>query len=445
MWTGVELPPVSVAVPVHHSHPGLAHALACLKAQTHRALEILIVLNGPEAPSPGDLEPLTRGDARIRTDVLPRAGLSGALNHALRAARHELVARMDADDACHVSRLEHQAQYLAAHASVAALGTAYAGVEPDGRRIGVERPPTDPREVRWRLLLGNCLCHGSMMLRRSPVLAAGGYDESLRKAQDYDLWLRLSRRHDIANLSEVLYEYRTSRFKRDEEQAATASRLMLDAWRLLPPADEATRARLESLLARATWGGHQARAALRRLEALLTEDGPSAEGMQAWWWIAHRAGHLEPDLTQAWHRHRLRAVARRLRHAGVRSLWLYGAGQHCGWILDHQDELGIPIAGVADDRLAHSRRHGFDIVHPRDIPPGTHVLLASEVYERQMWHARAPLRARGITVWRAGWRLPRPASHADPPPVGTGERTQAYIARRYTPQGGTRSAMSGPA
>jgi predicted nucleic acid-binding protein len=47
-----------------------------------------------------------------------------------------------------------------------------------------------------------------MMLRRDAVLAAGGYDETFTRAQDFELWTRLSSRLSIAALPEVFYAWR---------------------------------------------------------------------------------------------------------------------------------------------------------------------------------------------------------------------------------------------
>jgi hypothetical protein len=40
------------------------------------------------------------------------------------------------------------------------------------------------------------------------VLELGGYRDVALQAEDYDLWLRVSERHDLANLPETLIEYR---------------------------------------------------------------------------------------------------------------------------------------------------------------------------------------------------------------------------------------------
>ena len=58
--------------------------------------------------------------------------------------------------------------------------------------------------IRRTLIRRNPFVHSSVMLRREAVLRVGGYDETLPVAQDYDLWMRLSRLARLANLPEPL-------------------------------------------------------------------------------------------------------------------------------------------------------------------------------------------------------------------------------------------------
>src|SRR5207248_64664 len=64
--------------------------------------------------------------------------------------------------------------------------------------------------VAARLWRENCLYHPSVALRRSVVLEAGGYRSEFKNAEDYELWLRLVREHDLANVPEPLIRYRFS-------------------------------------------------------------------------------------------------------------------------------------------------------------------------------------------------------------------------------------------
>jgi hypothetical protein len=82
-----------------------------------------------------------------------------------------------------------------------------------GREVALDRlvrlPFTDA-EIRARLPSENCLYHPTVMLRRQPILELGGYRAEFKNAEDYDLWLRACRSHQLANIPRPLLRYRLS-------------------------------------------------------------------------------------------------------------------------------------------------------------------------------------------------------------------------------------------
>jgi hypothetical protein len=67
------------------------------------------------------------------------------------------------------------------------------------------------------------------MARRGLLARAGGYDERLAVAQDYDLWMRLARLTRLANLDEVLVVRRLGpgrvSVEREEDRLRTEARV----------------------------------------------------------------------------------------------------------------------------------------------------------------------------------------------------------------------------
>jgi hypothetical protein len=54
----------------------------------------------------------------------------------------------------------------------------------------------------------SCLAHPTVMIRRDVFVKLGGYRAAAVHAEDYDLWLRVSERHDLANLPDTVLYYR---------------------------------------------------------------------------------------------------------------------------------------------------------------------------------------------------------------------------------------------
>lgn len=395
-------PPISVAFPIHVAPPGLESAFACIAGQSAGDLDIVLVLNGSDGPTRDRVHALAASDRRARVVELASANLSAALNAALRSARHDLVARMDADDVCPPHRLGVQAEALAGEASLAGVGCAYRVCTPEGRPMFTVRPPLDAGEVRWRLLLGNMLAHGSMLLRREAVLSVGGYDESLRRAQDFDLWLRLSRSHRIGTVADVLYDYRapteSGADRSGAEQAVNAARCMVREWRLLAEQDgsDASERAIAGLLCR----DDDPEAVRSVLAAHMTARGPTRETLAAWNWAAARVPNPPASAMRAARRALVREVTRALRERGGRRVWLYPGGAFTRDILQHAEDFAVPIAGVVDDAPASTTLGEHRVVRPQAVPAGDDVLIASDWHEDSLWAATEAMRIRGVGVHR---------------------------------------------
>ncbi len=102
---------------------------------------------------------------------------------------------------------------------------------------------TDDASIKEGLPQQNWFGHGSVMMRREAFQAVGGYDNSFKYSQDYDLWLRMSERFTLANLEECLYCWRDNSAgisrKKQEEQRQYAARavegaIQRSAARILP-------------------------------------------------------------------------------------------------------------------------------------------------------------------------------------------------------------------
>jgi len=195
-------PAVSVLMSVHDGAPWVAEAVASVLAQTAADLELIVVDDGSGDATP-DLLARVR-DARLRLVRQERTGLTRALNRGLALARAALVARLDADDVALPERLARQRAFLEQRPEVGVLGGAAREVDRAGTLVRLVQPPLDDAALRRALIRANPFVHSSIIVRRALLERAGGYDETLPVAQDYDLWMRLASQTRLANLPEVL-------------------------------------------------------------------------------------------------------------------------------------------------------------------------------------------------------------------------------------------------
>lgn len=219
-------PHVTVVLPVHDGGEWLAAAVESIRGQSLADWELLAIDDGSRDESRAVLEGFAALDSRIKVTSRPNRGLAATLQEGLERARSELVAVMNADDVARPERLARQQAFMERHPRVAALGT-QTRLLVDGVTTNVEsRLPLDPAGCRRLLENAPPLAHPTVMLRRSAVLAAGGY-RTQAVVEDWDLWFRLAERHDLANLPDVLLDYRLhdGQFSqtRDERVAVAAS------------------------------------------------------------------------------------------------------------------------------------------------------------------------------------------------------------------------------
>lgn len=201
-------PRVSVLMSVRNGGRWLRPAIESVLAQTWRDFEFLILDDASNDDSVAQIESFS--DPRIRLIRLPEnIGLTRSLNHGLRAARGEIIARQDSDDLSSPERLEKQVAFLDRHPEVAVVGTQARLIDAEGRSRGDRDLPVEAASVRWLSLLDNPVIHTAATFRVQVIREElGGYEESFPCCQDYDLWTRVMARHEVRNLDDRLVQVR---------------------------------------------------------------------------------------------------------------------------------------------------------------------------------------------------------------------------------------------
>ena len=200
-------PKISVVMSIYNGEKHLRESIESILNQTFTDFEFIIVNDGS---TDGSLEIIeSYKDSRIRIiDNEENIGLTKSLNKAIKKARGKYIARHDADDISLPTRLELQHEYLEKHPEVALLGTGIYVINEMGDEIEKRIMHPNPKKS---LLKGNRFIHGSVMFRKSLIDELGAYNETLRYSQDYELWLRLSKKYNMRNLTSPLYKLRMHR------------------------------------------------------------------------------------------------------------------------------------------------------------------------------------------------------------------------------------------
>lgn len=207
------LPLVSVLIPAYNVAPYIGDTLRSVFAQTYTDFEVIVINDG--SPDTDEFERvLAPFRKRIRYLKQENGGAGAARNAGLRAARGEFVAFLDADDFWMPRYLEDQLEVVRdRNCDLVCADALIVGESPDAGRsyFDAVMEAAPPTEVSFLDLLSGerSLITSGVLVRREHILEVGLFDESLRNAQDFDLWLRLARRGSrLAYLPRVLLKYR---------------------------------------------------------------------------------------------------------------------------------------------------------------------------------------------------------------------------------------------
>jgi glycosyltransferase involved in cell wall biosynthesis len=195
---------VTVVITTYNHAHFLAEAIDSVIGQTHPADEIIVVDDG-SSDDPGTVV-ASRPEVQFIRQL--NQGLASARNTGLWAASSEAIVFLDADDRLLPNALE---QGLACLVREPRSGLVYGGhrrTDAEWRPIGEDRydPLGDPYTD---LLQGKPIgMHAAVMYSRDRLREIGGFDTSLQRCEDYDVYLRMAQTHPIASHPNTVAEYR---------------------------------------------------------------------------------------------------------------------------------------------------------------------------------------------------------------------------------------------
>jgi len=201
---GRDLDVAIVVTTYNHAH-FLADAIESCLSQTVQPAEIIVVDDG-SADDPAAVAGRFPGIVLICQD---NQGLAVARNTGLRAARSSYILFLDADDRLLPGAIETGLACFAVNADAGFVYGGHRRVAADGSAIGADRYDAIGQAPFADLLQGNLVAmHATALYDRLKLLEIGGYDPGLRRCEDYDVYLRMSRLFPVASHPEIIAEYR---------------------------------------------------------------------------------------------------------------------------------------------------------------------------------------------------------------------------------------------
>jgi glycosyltransferase involved in cell wall biosynthesis len=198
-------PLVSIVIPTYNHAHYLGEAIESAVGQDGVPVEVIVVDDG----SQDDPAAIVGRYPGVRLIRQKNAGLAAARNTGWRAANGSYLVFLDADDRLMPGALSTNLESFRTRPDCAFVYGAYRFIRADGsvrNEANFTEIGPDPFET---FLRGNAIgMHATVMYRREALEESGGFDPALRACEDYDLYLRLSRRHPVASRRRCLAEYR---------------------------------------------------------------------------------------------------------------------------------------------------------------------------------------------------------------------------------------------
>lgn len=205
-------PKISVVTPCYNCEGYLTDTLNSVLRQTVLPDEIVLVDDGSTDGTVALIERLKAEHPDIRMQLISQknCGPGAARNAGILAAKGDWIAFLDSDDIWRERKIEKVLEAVAENQEAVLIANDICEVYEDGTREDVTlHTHYDPKEPGFVQLYHGCfLSTSSVCVKKEILEKVGGFDTTLRSAQDYDLWLRVVQEGKIVFIPEIFEEYR---------------------------------------------------------------------------------------------------------------------------------------------------------------------------------------------------------------------------------------------
>ncbi|MEJ2610155.1 MAG: glycosyltransferase [Candidatus Thiodiazotropha sp.] len=207
----MELPLVSLILPVYNGEEFLAPCLESIVKQTYKNIEVIIINDGSTDNTHKIIEEYKPKIENLIYINRGNKGLIASLNEGVNSSSGEYIARMDADDICSLNRIEVQVNCLINNSDVTACGCSVIKINKSTEQIGSMKMPLKYRQILVRAMFRSPIIHPTVMMRAKNIsqYLPDLYSIKFLHAEDYELWARLlGDGHKVVNIKSKLLYYR---------------------------------------------------------------------------------------------------------------------------------------------------------------------------------------------------------------------------------------------
>jgi glycosyltransferase involved in cell wall biosynthesis len=200
---------VTIGIPFYNAEKFLKDSIRSVFAQTHKNWELILLDDGSTDNSLQIAKSINDPRVRVYSDGKNKK-LAARLNQIVRLAKSDIIVRMDADDLISPNRLKLQLEVLEKYPDIDLVSTGLFSVTDELELVGVRSHSKVSINFQDLLLKKGCGIVHASVIGRKVWFERNRYNEKLKLAQDYDLWLRTAKNDDLSIhlLPAPLYYYR---------------------------------------------------------------------------------------------------------------------------------------------------------------------------------------------------------------------------------------------
>ncbi|MDG2380179.1 MAG: glycosyltransferase family A protein [Pirellulaceae bacterium] len=185
---------LTIGLPFYNNQDTLPDAIRSVFAQSYTNWELILIDDGSRDSSLSIAQSVTDNRVRVISDHTNQ-GLAKRLNQVVDLANGKYIARMDADDLMHPTRIAKQIAMLQNNQTIDLVDTGILSIDTDTRATG-KRCCQDLQITSAGLIAGQTPVHASVVAR-TEWFQKHRYDATLPRAQDFELWNRAHTYHSL--------------------------------------------------------------------------------------------------------------------------------------------------------------------------------------------------------------------------------------------------------
>ena len=188
-------PKITVVIPTFNRAGWMSACVESVLSQKTQPYEVIVVNDGSTDHTKKKLEPYKNQVKVITLDE--NRGVSHARNVGIAHAKGDWIATLDSDDQWKPRKLESQLAFLSAAPFYKILQSEEIWVR-NGKHLNPKKIHQKPEGWAWAPCLERCLISpSSVLFQKSMCSELGGFDETLPVCEDYDFWIRVTRKWPI--------------------------------------------------------------------------------------------------------------------------------------------------------------------------------------------------------------------------------------------------------